>query len=348
LSEAKDLRRKSHRNRITVAHRDRPSLFRIGQEWPRLRFTTRFVILQDVPIKSPRMNLSPENARAAEQRNERSTRRYARSAFATCAVIAALALTTFIAPAKQAPAAPTSAQPTSVPSPAPAAAQAATAAASQSAQPAAQAQRQTSSLVILDPAHGGTDLGARGASGIRESDLNLYFAAQVKIALEQNGFQVIQTRQGNENPSFDDRSAMANAQRGAVFVSLHVGSTGLPGTARVYVMSDLPTAAETNGLIPWDRAQAPFLPLSRRFGDMVQGFLAQRFKGSPLNAQAAAVRQLRTTAAPAIAVEIASVAVEDRNTLDRMAPGIADAIARGCSGFRPLYVVAAVNPGDRP
>ena len=106
---------------------------------------------------------------------------------------------------------------------------------------------------------------------------------------------------------------MANAQRGAVFVSIHVGSTGLPGTARVYVMSDLPSAAETNGLIPWDRAQAPFLPLSRRFGDMVQGFLAQRFKGSPLNAQAAAVRQLRTTAAPAIAVEIASVAVEDRN-----------------------------------
>ena len=213
---------------------------------------------------------------------------------------------------------------------------------------AQQTQRPATNIVVLDAAHGGTDPGARGASGIRESDLNLYFAAQVKIALESNGFQVIQTRQGNENPSFDDRSAMANAQRGAFFVSIHVGSTGLPGTVRVYVMSDLPTAADTNGLIPWDRAQAPFLPLSRRFGDMVQGFLAQRFKGSPQNAQSAAVRQLRTTAAPAIAVEIASVAVEDRNTLDRMAPGIADAIARGASGFRPLYVVAAVNPGDRP
>jgi N-acetylmuramoyl-L-alanine amidase len=222
------------------------------------------------------------------------------------------------------------------------------AAASLQTQSAPQTPRPATSIVILDPAHGGTDPGARGASGIRESDLNLYFAAQVKIALESNGFQVTQTRQGNENPSFDDRSAMANAQRGAFFVSIHVGSTGLPGTARVYVMSDLPTAADTNGLIPWDRAQAPFLPLSRRFGDMVQGFLAQRFKGSPQNAQPAAVRQLRTTAAPAIAVEIASVAVEDRNTLDRMAPGIADAIARGASGFRPLYVVAAVNPGDRP
>jgi N-acetylmuramoyl-L-alanine amidase len=299
-----------------------------------------------VPIKSPRLKLFSK-ARASEQNSARPSRQFVNRALTTLVAIAALSATGFIARAKQAPAAPVSAQPTSVASPAPAPAQ--NAAAAQSAQSAtAQAQRQSSSIVILDPAHGGTDLGARGASGIRESDLNLYFAAQVKIALEQNGFTVIQTRQGNENPSFDDRSAMANAQRGAVYVSLHVGSTGLPGTARVYVMSDLPSASETNGLIPWDRAQAPFLPLSRRFGDMVQGFLAQRFKGSPTSAQAAAVRQLRTTAAPAIAVEIASVAVEDRNILDRMAPGIADAIARGCSGFRPLYVVAAVNPGDRP
>jgi N-acetylmuramoyl-L-alanine amidase len=302
----------------------------------------RFVILLDVSIKSTESNLSSEKSRATP------SRRFAKRVLLTFAAVAALGTTTFIAHAHQAPAAPGSAQPTSVPSPAPPAAQAATAAASQSAQPSAQTQRQSSSIVILDAAHGGTDLGARGASGIRESDLNLYFAAQVKIALEQNGFTVIQTRQGNENPSFDDRSAMANAQRGAVFVSIHVGSTGLPATARVYVMSDLSSAADTNGLIPWDRAQAPFLPLSRRLGDMVQGFLSQRFKGSPLNAQAAAVRQLRTTAAPAIAVEIASVSVEDRNILDRMAPGIADAIARGCSGFRPLYVVAAVNPGDRP
>ena len=49
-----------------------------------------------------------------------------------------------------------------------------------------------------------------------------------------------------------------------------------------------------------------------------------------------------------ISVEVSSVSVEDRNLLDRMAPGVADAIARGSSAFRPLYVVAAVNPGDRP
>jgi len=205
-------------------------------------------------------------------------------------------------------------------------------------------------IVVLDPAHGGTDTGARGTGGIRESEIVLQFALQVRRALEAQGFQVIQTRLANENPSFDDRSAMANAQVGAVFVSLHVSSTGLPGTVRVYVNSDLPASSggrEAGGLIPWDRAQAPFLGLSHKLGDFVQGNLAVRFKGSPGSAQGAAIRQLRTTAAPAIAIEISSVSVNDRSDLDRMAPGVADAIARGVTDFRPSYVVAGVPGGVR-
>jgi N-acetylmuramoyl-L-alanine amidase len=211
----------------------------------------------------------------------------------------------------------------------------------------AQPQRSGLNIVVLDPAHGGVDTGARGTGGIRESEIVLELAQQVRRALELQGFQVVQTRQGNENPSFDDRSATANAQRGAVFVTLHISSTGLPGTARVYVNSDLPPVADSNGLIPWEQAQAPFLGLSRKFGDLVQGQLTQRFKGSPDGAQTASVRQLRTTAAPAIAVEISSVAVENRAELDRMAPGIADAIARGAAAFKPSYVVAS-TPGAAP
>lgn len=203
----------------------------------------------------------------------------------------------------------------------------------------AQAQQSGLNIVVLDPAHGGTDPGARGTGGIRESEIVLDFVIQVRRVLELQGFQVVQTRQGNENPSFDDRSATANAQRGAVFVTLHISSTGLPGTVRVYVNSDLPPVADSHGLIPWDRAQGPFLGLSRMFGDLVQGYLTQRFKGSPDAAQTASVRQLRTTAAPAIAVEISSVTVEDRADLDRMAPGVADAIARGAAAFKPSYVV---------
>jgi N-acetylmuramoyl-L-alanine amidase len=86
---------------------------------------------------------------------------------------------------------------------------------------------------VLDPAHGGTDQGARGTEGISESDEILQFAFATKRALEAQGFQVILTREGNDNPSFDDRSARANAQRGAVFIAMHIASTGLTGTARV-------------------------------------------------------------------------------------------------------------------
>jgi N-acetylmuramoyl-L-alanine amidase len=202
----------------------------------------------------------------------------------------------------------------------------------------------TLNVVVLDPAHGGTDLGARGTEGIRESEVVLLFAAQVRKALEGQGFQVVQTREGNENPSFDDRSARANAQRGAIFISLHVASTGLAGTARVYTMPDLPSANDGSGLIIWDRAQAPFTTLSRKLGDMVQAELARRFKGSPIEAQVAPVRQLRTTAAPAIAVEISSVSVADRTTLDRMIPGVAEAIARAVTVFKPTYVVPVIAP----
>jgi N-acetylmuramoyl-L-alanine amidase len=201
--------------------------------------------------------------------------------------------------------------------------------------------------VVLDPAHGGTDLGARGTEGIRESEVVLQFAMQTKQALENQGFQVILTRQGNDNPSFDDRSARVNGQRGAIFITMHIASTGLVGTVRTYVMPDFPPATEPAGLISWDRAQAPFLMLSHKLGDLVQAELARRFRGSPETAETAPVRQLRTTAAPAIAVEISSVSVESRTELDRMVPGVAEAIARGVAAFRPSYVVPGL-PGTNP
>ncbi len=201
-------------------------------------------------------------------------------------------------------------------------------------------------IVVLDPAHGGTDPGARGAQGIRESDLLLDLTSQVRRALEAQGFQVLQTRSGNENPSFDDRSTMANAQRGAVFITLHISSTGIPGTTRVYVSPEAP-ANSVGSLLSWDHAQFPFAPLSRKFGDAVQGQLVQRFKGSPANAQVASIRQLRTTAAPAIAVELSSVSVQDRAELDQMMPSVGDAIARGATAFRPSYVLPS-SGGSQP
>jgi len=193
-------------------------------------------------------------------------------------------------------------------------------------------------IVVLDPAHGGTDPGARGVGGTRESELVLSLSLQARAALEKQGFSVIETRQSNDNPSFDDRSALANAQRGAIFVSFHVGSTGMAGTVRAYTLPDSSVALNSRGpLVPWDRAQDAFQPMSRRLAELVQSELALRFKGSPTVAPSANIRQLRTIALPAIAIELSSVSAEDHETLDKMMPGVADAVARAIAAYKPVF-----------
>jgi N-acetylmuramoyl-L-alanine amidase len=202
--------------------------------------------------------------------------------------------------------------------------------------------QKTLAVVILDAAHGGADQGARGLSGITESDVALSFARLVRISLEAQGLRVVLTRQANDDPSFDDRSKLANAQRGSVFISLHVSSTGQPGTVRVYSMAQLAmpqlgASAPRGGLLPWDRAQFRFMDQSRRLAELIQIQMAQRFHGSPETPLEAPVRQLRTVGAPAVAIEVSSVSVPNRAPLDQMGPGLADGVARAVAAFRTIY-----------
>jgi N-acetylmuramoyl-L-alanine amidase len=211
----------------------------------------------------------------------------------------------------------------------------------------APAAKASPNIVVLDPAHGGSDLGARGSTGINESDVVLDFARAVRAALETQGLRVVQTRTGNEDPSFDDRSATANAQRGAVFITLHISSTGIPGQVRVYSepLTSAPDAALSfparNGLLPWDRAQEPYAAASRRLAELAQTALTQKFGGSPASPIFAPVRQLRTVGAPAIAIEVSSVSVSNREQLLHMVAGLADAVAQAVAGFRPIYETSA-------
>jgi N-acetylmuramoyl-L-alanine amidase len=197
-------------------------------------------------------------------------------------------------------------------------------------------------VVILDPAHGGPDLGARGSSGISESDVVLSYARLVRISLEAQGLRVILTRQANDAPSFDDRSKLANAQRGSIFITLHVSSTGQPGTVRVYSLPQAPATHDAafplhSGLLSWNRAQFNFIDQSRRLAELIQIQMAQRFHGSSETPFEAPVRQLRTVGAPAVAIEVSSVSLADRAPLDQMGPGLADGLARAVAAFRTIY-----------
>ncbi len=195
--------------------------------------------------------------------------------------------------------------------------------------------------VVIDPAHGGADEGAHGASGVLEKDAVLALAQVVAAALRQQGLRVVLTRQGDEDPSFDDRAAVANAQPGAIFLTLHVSSTGPTDTARVfyYDFNELapPNTVLPPGMTPWRDAQRGWTNLSQRLAQLLQVEFAERFRGSPELPSGAAVYQLRLIAAPAVAVEISSVDVPNEAALEAMAPPLTSAVVQGVSSFRPVY-----------
>ena len=110
-----------------------------------------------------------------------------------------------------------------------------------------------------------------------------------------------------------------------------MASSGPVGTVRTYyysfpsdvtlgtglVPAVLPSNVHTN-LVQWDLAQQASLGSSRELAGLMQTEIVRRFKGSPEMPIAAPVRQLRTIAAPAIAIELSSIDVTDAKRLDQI------------------------------
>lgn len=213
---------------------------------------------------------------------------------------------------------------------------------------------QTGPVIVLNPAHGGTDTGARGANGITEKDVVLQFARTMRGEIMRQGFRVAMTRDDDSNPSYDDRAATANAFRDAIFISIHVSSTGTAGTARAYYYrfasslapldasatpaTDIAAAITPSaapGFTPWAEAQKPYVDASHHFADVLQSELAQRFSGSPSASEAVAIRGLQSVNAPAIAVELSSVSISEPSFLMSLGVPLATSVSRAILAFRP-------------
>jgi N-acetylmuramoyl-L-alanine amidase len=209
-------------------------------------------------------------------------------------------------------------------------------------------------VIVLDAAHGGTDTGARGEGGVAEKDIVLQMARTVRTQLAIQSYRVVMTRKDDSNPSYDDRAAVANAYHNAIFISLHVASTGTSGTVRAYYDQSSPAvgpepsmpvtdplAPPTKGLLVWDQAQQPYADLSRHLADVIQSRLARSFPGSPAQSTSAPVRALRSVMAPAVAIETSSISESSPDVLAGSAGPISSAIADGISALRQWSAAGA-------
>ncbi len=98
--------------------------------------------------------------------------------------------------------------------------------------------------VALDAGHGGEDDGAVGVSGSREKDVVLAVVKQTARALEQRGFEVVQTRTDDRFLPLPRRAALANASGAGLFVSIHANAAEHPGARGVETYSMDRTADE--------------------------------------------------------------------------------------------------------
>ena len=100
--------------------------------------------------------------------------------------------------------------------------------------------------VVVDPGHGGDEIGAVGANGLVEKDLNLAVAQEVREQLEALGETVVLTRTADYRETIAARVALAEAVDAQVLVSIHhngapSGESAEPGTEVFYQHDSAPS-----------------------------------------------------------------------------------------------------------
>lgn len=196
-------------------------------------------------------------------------------------------------------------------------------------------------LILLDPARGGADSGARIADRVPEKQVTLDLAGRLASLLRARGFLVQMTREADVDVSSDTRAALANDTHPLACLLLYAAPDG----SGVHLYTSAQREAGSAGTaVQWDRAQVAYAGQSRALaGDLRTALDHARVKAS---AGQTWMRPLDNMQCPAVAVEVTP---ESRST----GPGdstyqshIANALANTLLQWRGK--VAAMNPAPAP
>jgi N-acetylmuramoyl-L-alanine amidase len=171
-------------------------------------------------------------------------------------------------------------------------------------------------LVVLDPAHGGPDGGGVLGDRVLEKDVTLAEAVKLRAALTGAGFTVLATRDADSPDPLttDQRAETSNRTHAVACIVLHATRTA--SGIHVYTSALQPDAPENADEeypapfvpVPWERAQAGSVQQSLRLADDLRSALATR--NLPVVIGKAPVRPLDNLMCPAVAIEVAPLAVE--------------------------------------
>jgi N-acetylmuramoyl-L-alanine amidase len=86
-------------------------------------------------------------------------------------------------------------------------------------------------VVVIDPGHGGDDLGATG-NGLDEAEVVLDLARRLEGRMTTSGVTAVLTRDRGQNPTDAERALLAQQVGADVFLSLHCDSGATPPAAQ--------------------------------------------------------------------------------------------------------------------
>lgn len=215
--------------------------------------------------------------------------------------------------------------------------------------------------VVIDPGHGGDEVGAKGPAGTLEKDVTLAIARKLRAALGNVlGLQVFLTRDKDEEVPLDERTAIANNYKADLFISIHANASRVHAAsgAEVYFLSyqasdeegrrmarveggeSVPTQVATPGselaLILWDMAQAEHLEESSSLASRIQEELAGVTGSEGRGVKQAPFRVLVGAAMPAVLVEVAFISHPDEEKLlvsDAYQSKVVAALVKGIARF---------------
>jgi len=78
--------------------------------------------------------------------------------------------------------------------------------------------------VVIDAGHGGYDRGGIPGQRVSEKDMTLDVARRLRSVLAASGYRVVMTRDSDVFVPLGTRTAIANSNRNAIFVSVHFNS----------------------------------------------------------------------------------------------------------------------------
>lgn len=147
-------------------------------------------------------------------------------------------------------------------------------------------------IVLIDPGHGGEDGGAVSPSGVREKDLTLAFAEELRDMLVERGrVRVALTRDRDLTVNLDQRPQIARAIGADLFVSIHMDSAPNPEATGVtiYSLSDVASTKEAAALAEAERERVG--PVTSDGDSAVEALLTDLALRDQMSASAAFARR---------------------------------------------------------